>query len=228
MVEKVVIGRATLYLGDAREVLPKLRYADALITDPPYGVDLGAKGKDMRGGAHGLAKARYAGYDDTPENFREIIVPITKTAIAYCGRALVFVAAHRAWELPQPDAIGGIFLPSGSGRHRWGFASFAHALLYGQAPELHRGARPTGISSTFRANKSEHPCAKPLPWMQWAVLLASREGERVLDPFMGSGTTGVACAQLGRRFVGIEIEPRYFDIACRRIDEAQRQLKHAA
>ena len=59
--------------------------------------------------------------------------------------------------------------------------------------------------------------------MVWAVGLASIAGENILDPFMGSGTTGVACAKLRRRFLGIEIEPRYFDIACRRIDEAQRQ-----
>jgi DNA modification methylase len=59
--------------------------------------------------------------------------------------------------------------------------------------------------------------------MLWAVYRASRDGETVLDPFMGSGTTGVACARLGRRFVGIEIEPKYFDIACRSIEEAQRQ-----
>jgi len=62
--------------------------------------------------------------------------------------------------------------------------------------------------------------------MRWAVEKASLCDETVLDPFMGSGTTGVACAQLGRRkFVGIEIEPRYFDIACKRIEDAQRQGK---
>lgn len=67
----------------------------------------------------------------------------------------------------------------------------------------------------------EHPTQKPVQLMTWCV--QKTEGDLILDPFMGSGTTGVACARLGRRFIGIEIEPRYFDIACRRIEQAQRQ-----
>ena len=68
-----------------------------------------------------------------------------------------------------------------------------------------------------------HPNEKPGELMQWCIETLSREGDTILDPFMGSGTTGVACARLGRRFIGCEIEPRYFDIACRRIEEAYRQ-----
>ncbi len=68
-----------------------------------------------------------------------------------------------------------------------------------------------------------HPTAKPIEWMERLVNIASLPGETILDPFMGSGTTGVACAKLGRRFIGIEIDPGYFEIACRRIDEAYRQ-----
>ena len=66
-----------------------------------------------------------------------------------------------------------------------------------------------------------HPTQKPIALMVWSIEFC--EGETILDPFMGSGTTGVACARLGRRFIGIEIEERYFDIACRRIEAAQRQ-----
>jgi site-specific DNA-methyltransferase (adenine-specific) len=61
--------------------------------------------------------------------------------------------------------------------------------------------------------------------MEWLVNRASRSGETILDPFMGSGTTGVACANLGRKFIGIEIEPKYFDIACERIRAAQAQQR---
>ena len=71
--------------------------------------------------------------------------------------------------------------------------------------------------------KVDHPTQKPLSLMQWNVDLLSAEGETILDPFMGSGTTGVACANLGRKFIGIEREPSYFDIACRRIEEAYKQ-----
>ena len=73
------------------------------------------------------------------------------------------------------------------------------------------------------SEKNGHPCPKPLGFMERLIERATLDGETVLDPFMGSGTTGVACARLGRRFIGVEIEPRYFDIACRRIEDAQRQ-----
>ena len=72
-------------------------------------------------------------------------------------------------------------------------------------------------------NSIDHPCPKPLAWMLWLVTRGSLPGHLVIDPFMGSGTTGVACVKLGRRFIGIEIYPHYFDIACRRIEDAYRQ-----
>ena len=73
--------------------------------------------------------------------------------------------------------------------------------------------------------KGKHPCPKPESFMRWMVGKASLPDETVLDPFMGSGTTGVACMNLGRRFIGIEIEPKYFDIACERIERAYAQGK---
>jgi DNA modification methylase len=95
--------------------------------------------------------------------------------------------------------------------------------MYGNAPDLHKGAKHTAIESSETADKNGHPCPKPTGWMTWAVDLASRYGETVLDPFMGSGTTGVSAVQLGRHFIGIELEPKYFDIACIRLENAQRQ-----
>lgn len=79
------------------------------------------------------------------------------------------------------------------------------------------------FSSTEAAEKNGHPCPKPLRQMQWLINRASKAGETVLDPFMGSGTTGVAAAGMGRRFIGIEIEPQYFETACRRIEQAYAQ-----
>ena len=69
----------------------------------------------------------------------------------------------------------------------------------------------------------EHPTQKPVPIMEWAISQAPQEVETILDPFMGSGTTGVACHKMGKRFIGIERERKYFDIACRRIEDAQKQ-----
>jgi DNA modification methylase len=106
------------------------------------------------------------------------------------------------------------------GRNPWGFASFQHALFYGSAPDLNKGAKATAIYSTETAEKNGHPCPKPIGWMKWIIGLATRPGELIVDPFMGSGTTGVAAINLGRKFTGIEIDPEYFEIAHRRIRAA--------
>jgi site-specific DNA-methyltransferase (adenine-specific) len=224
LTRKVTIAEgATLYLGDCREILPSIS-ADVLITDPPYGVNLGNHRGASDTRASVLKIQGYESYDDTPENFDEIVVPAITTALSLVDRGAVFMAGKSAWKLPPADVIGGIYLPSGMGRNPWGFASMQHCLLYGSAPDLFKtGARATAIYSTETSEKNGHPCPKPIGWMKWLVSLASREDETVVDPFMGSGTTGVACVQLGRKFIGIEIEPKYFDIACRRIELATKQ-----
>jgi site-specific DNA-methyltransferase (adenine-specific) len=218
------IGDAVLYHADCRDILPALGKVDAVVTDPPYGVNLGNHlgAKDGRKD-HVLVKGQYDSYEDTVENLRSVVIPAIELALSISNRALVFCAGSNIWLYPRADALGGVYLPAAQGRSKWGFSSLAHCLMYGQAPDLHLGAKPTAFWSTESAEKNGHPCPKPQGWMAWAVDTASREGETVLDPFMGSGTTGVACARHGRRFIGIEIEPRYFDIACKRIDEAQRQ-----
>jgi site-specific DNA-methyltransferase (adenine-specific) len=89
---------------------------------------------------------------------------------------------------------------------------------------LYCGSRPNSFTDNQPGEAGiDHPCPKPVAWMRWIVERASLPGETVFDPFMGSGTTGVACAKLGRKFIGIEIEPKYFDIACRRIEQAYAQ-----
>jgi DNA modification methylase len=214
------IGDATLYLGDCREILPTLGKVDAVVTDPPYGINLGAG--DRRGGSHGLAKSAYHGYEDTLENFRRVIVPAIRLALAHAERGAVFCTLN-LHELPKPDAIGGVYVPAATGRHCWGYASLQPVGFYGVAPDLNKGPRPSAIRSSEIAEDNGHPCPKPLGWMTWLVSHVSRAGEVIFDPFMGSGTTGVAAVKLGRKFIGIEIEPKYFEIACSRIDEATRQ-----
>lgn len=211
-------GTVTIYHGDCRDVLPLLS-ADVLVTDPPYGVNLGnhSAANDKR--ARHIAKGGYASYDDTPENFKAIVVPAVCTALAMTKRGAVFVAAHMAWNLPPPSAVGGVFLPSGVGRNAWGFASLAHVLLYGSAPRLELGCKPTAIRSTEHASSTEHNCAKPIGWMTWIVGLAAEPADTVIDPFMGSGTTLRACKDLGIRAVGIEREERYCEIAARRMSQ---------
>jgi DNA modification methylase len=221
MSERVVIGNAEIWHGDCRDVLPLLGVFHATITDPPYGVDLGStKGS---GGAHGLQLQAYKSYADTYENYVGEIVPALTQAIRLAGRAAVFIGPH-IHELPKFDALGGVYCSAATGRHQWGFKNFLPVLFYGTYPDLHKGARyPTVIASNETAEKNGHPVPKPVGWMRWLVALTTRRGETVLDPFMGSGTTGVAAVEQGRMFYGIERERKYFDIACERIARAQAQ-----
>lgn len=201
--------------GDCREVLPYLA-ADVLITDPPYGVNLGQhrNAKETRGW---LAKGGYLSYEDSPEHFTQVVVPALTVALQRVTRGLVFTCGTGLQALPPYQALGGIFLPAGCGRTCWGFQNFAWCALYGTAPDLERGAKPTGRSLQRSAEPSLHPCPKPYPWMTWAVDLASRLGETILDPFMGSGTTLLAAKDMGRRAIGVEIEARYCALAVQRL-----------
>ena len=211
--------------GDCRDVLPTLPVVDALVTDPPYGIGLGEHGNAGReSSTHRLVKAGYGSYDDTADNFVTQIVPAVELALSKARRGAVFCAGSRAWHLPVPDAIGGVFLPAACGSGPWGFTSFVHCLFYGKAPDLHLGRRPNGISSTVATETNGHPCPKPIGWMVWVVGLASRANELVLDPFAGSGTTGVACLRLGRRFIGIERDAKYAAIARERLTAESRGL----
>jgi site-specific DNA-methyltransferase (adenine-specific) len=220
--KKIIIGKATLYLGDCKDILPSIGRLDATITDPPYGINLGStKGG---GGAHGLRLQAYKSYCDTYENYVAKVVPQLTYAIENTDRAAVFIGPH-IHELPKFDALGGVYSSAASGRHRWGFKNFLPVLFYGTYPDLHKGARyPTVLASNERAEKNGHPVPKPIGWMLWLIDLVTRQGETVLDPFMGSGTTGVAAVLKGRQFVGIECDPSYFEIACRRIQQAQESV----
>jgi DNA modification methylase len=217
----------TLYQGDARVILPLLGGLDVLITDPPYGVLKGPDGAGRAtrgtGGQHGLRRGPYAHYEDTYANFCTQVVPILRLSVARAVRGAVFTGPH-IQEQPKSTTTGGVYCPAGSGRHAWGFKTFLPVLFYGQAPNLHQGARrQTTLHSTAVAERNGHPCPKPLAWMEWLVDLCTRPGETVFDPFMGSGTTGVACVEFGRRFVGIELDSGYFALACARLDAAARQ-----
>ncbi len=216
--EEHLSDSVSLILGDCREVLPTLGSVHAVVTDPPYGLNLGVS-KDMRRNGHGLGKESYESYEDSLENFVTVVAPAVSASLKIAYRGAVF-CNHNLHELPKPDVIGGIYLPAAQGRHCWGFNSLSPIAFYGKAPGLRNGSHPTVKVSSELPEHNGHPCPKPLGWMRWLVWRASVPGELILDPFMGSGTTGVAAVKLGRKFIGIEIEPKYFDIACRRIQAA--------
>jgi len=205
----------TIYHGDCREIVPTLGRFDLLLTDPPYGVGLGNHqgAKETRPGL--LVKR--GGYADSQEAFVENVVPAIEQGLAATRRGMVFCVPPSMWKLPPPDAIGGVFVAGAVGRNRWGWSNLIHVLLYGCAPGLEKGAKQTAIASNATAEKNGHPTPKPLGWMTWAVALGSAEGETILDPFAGSGTTGRAAKDLGRKAVLIELEERYCEIAANRM-----------
>lgn len=221
------IGEATLYCGDCLEILPSLGKVDAVIMDPPYGVDFTGKRGHYRNEPQFKKHDTYAATEDTIDEFDRVVLPALRRCIETTDRVLCFMADKNIFRLPIGGSIGGIYLPNGCGMTAWGFQNFMHCVMYGRDPYLAAGAgsRPNGKYGLYGndANQIDHPCAKPIEAMLWAVGRGTLEGMTVLDPFMGSGTTGVAALRLGRKFIGVEIEPKYFDIACKRIDREVRQ-----
>ena len=214
---KEVIGDATLYLGDCLEILPTLEKVDAVITDPPYGVDFIGKATKHTKASH-TEPGGYIGGDS------DIGPSAVSAALLKCDRAIVFPGNRLLFEYPRPYEFGCVYCPSGAGLGRWGFTVVHPMLFYGKGlPHTRQG--PSGFESFELAGEDRHPCPKPVGWMKWAIAKCTTIGHTVCDIFMGSGTTGVACINLGRKFIGIEIEERYFNIAVERIANAQRQQK---
>lgn len=199
--KRVVIGDATLYLGDCREILPTLPRVDAVITDPPYGIGFAAQPTKAQR-RNGQAKEDW---DNCVAAELTSLLALGKTQVVWGGNYYALPPTRGWLSWYKPDAP-----PS--------MASLELAWT-----NLDRNARQISQSiSATNAERVGHPTQKPLAVMLWTLEQAGMPAT-VLDPFMGSGTTGVAAARLGLKFTGIEIDPRYFEIACRRIEDAQRQ-----
>lgn len=213
-----------LMLGDCLELMRDLPAGsvDAVVTDPPYGVMLG---EVSNGQAREKNQQPYAMFSDTPEYIISLVVPVIEDCIGRFGRVVVTPGNRNLWKYPPPDDIGCWYVPAATSRSKWGFACMNPILYYGKSPRAGKGDTPNSVNMQAARDKSiEHPCAKPLKFMEWLVLKASNPGDTILDPFMGSGTTGVACVKTGRNFIGMELDSTYFAIAERRIAEAQMQL----
>jgi len=207
------IGDATLYLGDCREILPTLGRVDAVVTDPPYGIGY-VSGPISKNSISSTGKRFSVGIigDDAPFD----PAPFLEAA----GVCIFTGAQHFAARLPGGSyhvwnkRVGYAPLDQADGDLVW-ISGKMRALRI--IDLLWRGI----CRSTENTDPIEHPTQKPIALMDWC--LKQTPADVTLDPFMGSGTTGVACANLGRKFIGIEIEPKYFDIACRRIEQAYKQ-----
>ena len=214
--EKVIIGNATLYCADCMEVLPMLDRVDAVITDPPYGIgaDKGKKGSiPFKGGkAYEMAYHPENQWDNErpPSEVIKAVVNAGTSAILWGGNYFAdYLTAQGRWLWWDKCQT----MPS------YGDGELAWTNLPQTTPK-----KFTLANNKIFADRTErhHPTQKPLELMLWCIgfLPAARV---ILDPFMGGGTTGVAAVQLGRAFIGIEREERYFQIACERISNAVAQ-----
>ena len=206
--------RVTLYHGDCLAILPTLEAGsvDAVVSDPPYGVGL-----------------KYRSFDDA----RDAIKEMAKAWVPECRRIAKIVAftpgKGNEWLYDEPTWTLSWASKAGQGMCRWGFQCVHPILVYGKCPYLARGlgGRPDTLFLTTckpSVGKDQHPCAKPIEVMEWLVNRVDPTGHAaILDPFMGSGTTGVACVKTGRRFIGIEIDERYCEIAAKRIQAAEHE-----
>ncbi len=221
MSDCIKIGDATLYHGDCLEILPTLPKVDAVVTDPPYGVNGGS-------GTLGIASAKTkykAEWCDTEQYLIDTIIPAFEMALELADCAVVTPGSPCAFLYPRPADLGALYQPATTGMAKWGRETVQPVLFYGKDPRAGLTIQAKHYQNTARASDDRHPCAKPIGVAEWMVHRASDPGHVILDPFMGSGTTGVACMNLGRKFIGIEIERKYFDIACERIENAQRQAR---
>lgn len=209
MRREILADGVDLYLGDCREILPALGKVNAVVTDPPYGINIAARGTV---GSCKLAKPKDYGKSDWDSTISQDAID---QAIAIADHAIIF--GGNFYRLP-PTSCWLVWDKLNTG-------DFADCeLAWTNLPKAVRRIRWMW-NGMLRAEKGdrEHPTQKPREVMKWCIEHLPADAQTILDPFMGSGTTGVAAVKLGRKFIGIEIEPKYFDIACRRISEALKQ-----
>jgi site-specific DNA-methyltransferase (adenine-specific) len=218
-VNKVEIGDAVLYCGDCLDILPTLGKVDCMLTDPFYGIE-GGSGGDSRD----FGKGAYSGaFEDSPAEVARVAVKAVQWGIENADSVVVTPGNRCLHMYPASRDIGCFWTPAAMTHGPWGMSTFQPILYYGKDWRAGRGALPSGKQLTEAAEKNGHPCPKPINAWKWLLDKAAKPGATVIDPFMGSGTTGVAALQLGRKFIGIELDRTYFDIACKRIELAVAQ-----
>jgi len=204
--EKVIIGDATLYHGDCMDVLPTLGKIDAVVTDPPYGIN-----------------TRTRVNFPTPQEWDKdrinpsVLLTIAPQILIWGGQYIAdLLPPSESWAVWVKRPINCDFSKDNRtyATTELAWSNFGKARFISHVWD-------GGMRAGKRENRDFcHPSQKPVEVMEWCL---PQHAEFVCDHFMGSGTTGVACMNLGRKFIGIELERKYFDIACERIEAAQRQ-----
>jgi DNA modification methylase len=210
---KEVIGDCTLYLGDCIAVMPALGKVDAVVTDPPYGIDRanGANGGGVCGKTgKPRSPKRYSGnWDYSAANVAHIPT--------FADKAIIWGGQYFTDQLPVSK--GWLVWDKQQTMPTYGDGELAWTNLDSTTLRKFTYSLNAMIS---RKETGQHPTQKPVALMQWCLGFLPN-AETILDPFMGSGTTLVACAKLGRKGIGIELDPDYFEIACKRVQAAYDQ-----
>ena len=197
------IGDCTLYLGDCRDILPLLPKVDLVLTDPPYGL-----GERMKGGTW-AAKEHNEGFLkwdlEAPHEIVDSLLAMDVPSVIWGGNYFS-MPPSRCWLL-------------------WNKVNAVPTMADMEMAWSNFDMPAKRIDLPVGRVEFGHPTQKPIRLIEWCLNLAPRTTSTVADPFMGSGTTGVACANMGKTFYGIEREPKYFDIACKRIEQAYAQSR---
>lgn len=239
------IGDATLYLGDCADVMPKLgaACADMIWTDPPYGNANHDGDWNAALNAHRGLESRPI-ENDTPEAMQRVVAKMLAVAPRVLKRVCCCCLCCAGGGMPGEVPMFVRLIE----RMNVGALAFFHLVIWNKKnPGLgqwyrrqyemivlaHRAGQRLLWADNDRAGRNlfeampprerRHPNQKPVALVRYFLDLHTVAGQVVLDPFMGSGTTGVAAAEMGRRFIGIEIDPVYFEIACERIEKAGLQ-----
>ena len=219
-------GTVTLYCGDCLEVLPTLEAGsvDAVVTDPPYGAGGDVSGRRRQNGFRVATNYIATEWEDTVAYIQTKVVPAASMAIEMSKRAAITPGFKCMNMYPTPAHVGNLYYGAQSATTCWGMAYWQPILLYGKDPHP---MQPDTIKARPNPPGFDigHPCPKEIRSWTDVVNRVTDQDDCTLDPFMGSGTTGVACVRLGRRFIGIELEPKYFAIAKRRIIDELKRVK---
>jgi site-specific DNA-methyltransferase (adenine-specific) len=228
-IETIAEG-VTLYLGDCREILPTLAPHEAVVTDPPYGQDYKVN-TFYAGGKRENAVVQRNGKTliVSPNIYQPIIgdkEPFDPTPWLTAAPEILMWGAHKfADRLPPGGWLIWDKVPTGKVRDQGdGEAAWINRDQPLRIYRLLWDGLCVGVGARHEVTAGQkrfHPSQKPEALMAWCLTFIS--GSSVLDPYMGAGSTGVAAVRAGKQFTGIELDPHYFDIACRRIEAALRQ-----